>query len=106
MRFTASDKDGAINHVQEGGIACGKRLLEPIASLELHIQVRRVGIVVAHRPSAIVNCDLVGIIQQGRLVAFGPKDEIFKDQAATRQSPDTVPPRKRQLRSVKSDAAA
>ncbi len=63
-------------------------------------------IVVAHRPSAIVNCDLVGIIQQGRLVAFGPKDEIFQDQSVTRQSPDALPARKRRLRAVKSDAAA
>jgi PrtD family type I secretion system ABC transporter len=34
-------------------------------------------IVVAHRPSALSAVDLIGIVQNGRLVAFGPKDEIF-----------------------------
>ena len=34
-------------------------------------------IVIAHRPSAIANCDLVGVMKEGELVAYGPKDEIL-----------------------------
>jgi PrtD family type I secretion system ABC transporter len=34
-------------------------------------------VVVAHRPSAIAGVDLVLAMQQGRAVAFGPKDEVF-----------------------------
>ena len=37
-------------------------------------------IIVAHRPSAIVSCDMVGIIKQGKLTAFGPKEEILEDR--------------------------
>ncbi|MFT7578311.1 MAG: PrtD family type I secretion system ABC transporter [Alphaproteobacteria bacterium] len=36
-----------------------------------------IAIVVAHRPSALTACDLVGVIKEGRLAAFGPKDEII-----------------------------
>lgn len=40
---------------------------------------RRGGIVVliAHRPSALQVCDLVGVIKGGRLTAFGPRDQIL-----------------------------
>ncbi len=37
-------------------------------------------IVVAHRPSALAAVDLIGVVQNGRLAAFGPKDEIFAEQ--------------------------
>jgi ATP-binding cassette, subfamily C, bacterial len=36
-----------------------------------------IAIVIAHRPSALQACDLVGIMQRGRLVAFGPKEETL-----------------------------
>lgn len=39
-------------------------------------------IVVAHRPSALSAVDLIGIVQNGRLAAFGPKDEIFAQVGA------------------------
>lgn len=38
-----------------------------------------IAIVVAHRPSALNACDLVGVIQNGRLAAFGPKEDIIKE---------------------------
>lgn len=40
---------------------------------------RRKGIVIiiAHRPSALAAVDLVGVVQAGRLMAFGPKHEII-----------------------------
>ncbi len=34
-------------------------------------------IVVAHRPSALAACDMIGVIQAGKLAAFGPKNEIL-----------------------------
>lgn len=42
--------------------------------------VRRRGgiaVVAAHRPSALAAVDLVGVIQNGQLTAFGPKDDII-----------------------------
>lgn len=35
-------------------------------------------IIVAHRPSALAAVDYVGVIQAGKLTAFGPKDQIIK----------------------------
>lgn len=34
-------------------------------------------VVIAHRPSALVAVDLVAVVQNGRMTAFGPKDEII-----------------------------
>ena len=36
-----------------------------------------IAIVVAHRPSALAAVDQIGIIQNGRLTAFGPKEEVL-----------------------------
>jgi len=36
-----------------------------------------IALVIAHRPSALVAVDLVAVIQNGRLTAFGRKDEII-----------------------------
>ncbi len=36
-----------------------------------------VALVIAHRPSALVAVDLVAIIQNGRVTAFGPKEEVI-----------------------------
>ncbi len=44
-----------------------------------------IAIVIAHRPSALAAVDLIGIVQNGRLVSFGPKEEIL------RQTPRAVP---------------
>jgi ATP-binding cassette subfamily C protein len=48
-----------------------------------------IAIVIAHRPSALNACDMVGVVQAGRLVAFGPKDEIIQGQM--RGTPTPVP---------------
>ena len=49
-------------------------------------------IVVAHRPSALAAVDMIGVIQNGRLTAFGPKDEIFAQQLKTQPaSPQQMP---------------
>jgi PrtD family type I secretion system ABC transporter len=49
---------------------------------------RRGGIVVviAHRPSALAAVDLVAVIQNGKMTAFGPKEEII-GKAARREEP-------------------
>ncbi len=36
-------------------------------------------VVIAHRPSALAAVDVVGVVQGGKLVAFGPKNEILPD---------------------------
>jgi len=40
-----------------------------------------IAIVIAHRPSALAAVDMVAVIQNGKMVAFGPKDEILKASA-------------------------
>lgn len=48
-----------------------------------------IAVVIAHRPSALAAVDFVVIVQNGRMTAFGPRDEILKpapkaDEAASR----------------------
>jgi PrtD family type I secretion system ABC transporter len=71
-----------------------KALTEAIAS------VRKRGgivIVIAHRPSALAAVDLVAVIQQGKLLAFGPKEEILSGKPA--DAPQ-VRPKQNELRPV------
>ena len=35
--------------------------------------------IMAHRPAAIQECDLILVIEGGARRAFGPKDEVLKD---------------------------
>ncbi|SDP13795.1 ATP-binding cassette, subfamily C [Phyllobacterium sp. YR620] len=50
-----------------------------------------IAVVIAHRPSALAAVDLVAVIQNGKMVAFGPKEEILKSAApadpGNRQAP-------------------
>jgi ATP-binding cassette subfamily C protein len=46
-------------------------------------------VVIAHRPSALAAVDMIGVVQNGRLTAFGPKDEIFAKQL--KPKPGAVP---------------
>ena len=41
---------------------------------------------VAHRPSALVALNLIAVIQQGRMTAFGPKEEIIGAREAPTSS--------------------
>jgi ATP-binding cassette subfamily C protein len=41
-----------------------------------------IAIVIAHRPSALAAVDMVAVIQNGKMIAFGPKDDILKPSAA------------------------
>ncbi|MHA7061298.1 type I secretion system permease/ATPase [Azospirillum baldaniorum] len=39
-------------------------------------------IVIAHRPSALAAVDLVAVVQNGRMTAFGPKEDILRPKTA------------------------
>ena len=39
-----------------------------------------IAVVIAHRPSALQACDLIGVVQRGKLTAFGPRDQILNPQ--------------------------
>src|SRR5215210_6647954 len=44
----------------------------------LSIRARRgIAVVIAHRPSALAACDLVLVMSESRVQAFGPKDEVL-----------------------------
>ncbi|EAQ43582.1 MULTISPECIES: type I secretion system permease/ATPase [Roseobacteraceae] len=49
-------------------------------------------IVVAHRPSALENVDLVGVVQDGALSRFGPKSEIMRVKPASPAPTPTAAP--------------
>jgi ATP-binding cassette subfamily C protein len=40
-----------------------------------------IAIVIAHRPSALTAVDLIAVVQNGKMIAFGPKHEILKPAA-------------------------
>jgi len=42
-----------------------------------------IAVIIAHRPSALVAVNLVAVIQNGRMTAFGPKDEVLQPQRTT-----------------------
>lgn len=57
--------------------------------------VRRRGgicVVVAHRPSALAAVDLILMMADGRIQAFGPKDEVFKRVLRTATAADISAP--------------
>jgi PrtD family type I secretion system ABC transporter len=60
-------------------------------------------IVIAHRPSAIAGVDLLLVLNQGRLQAFGPKDEILS-KVLQRDAP--APPRPLKVVSDKGNASS
>ena len=50
-------------------------------------------VIVAHRPSALAAVDMIAVIQNGKLAAFGPKDEIISSEAKSRPAPAKPAPR-------------
>nr|WP_295887866.1 type I secretion system permease/ATPase [uncultured Devosia sp.] len=53
-----------------------------------------IAVIVAHRPSILAEVDMVAVIQNGRMTAFGPKDEIVAGQRqANANAPKVVEPR-------------
>lgn len=47
-----------------------------------------IAVVIAHRPSALAACDLVLVMADGRMQAFGPKDEVLKKVLQPAPAPD------------------
>ena len=61
-------------------------------------RIRELGsivLVIAHRPSALRAVDKVGVMQGGRLVAFGPKDEILTGETVNTAPRPVVAPIRR-----------
>lgn len=67
-----------------------------VALTEAILGVRRRGgicVVIAHRPSALAALDRVLVLSEGRVQAFGPKDEVLKHVLRPAQAPSgPVPP--------------
>ncbi len=55
-------------------------------------------VVIAHRPSALAAIDLVAVIQNGRITAFGPKGDVIGPKSAPEPSPSVIPVLKKRLR--------
>jgi ATP-binding cassette, subfamily C, bacterial len=47
-------------------------------------------VVIAHRPSVLQSCDLIGVIQRGKLTSFGPREQIMNPRPAA--APAVVAP--------------
>jgi PrtD family type I secretion system ABC transporter len=48
-----------------------------------HVRERGgIAVVIAHRPSAIAAVDMVAVVRDGRIQAFGPKDDVLKRMLA------------------------
>ncbi len=39
----------------------------------------RVVLIMAHRPAALSECDLLLVLDSGRMRAFGPRDEVLRE---------------------------
>lgn len=51
-----------------------------------------IAVVIAHRPSALAACDMIGVVQNGRLTAFGKKEEILTQQLKPHSVPAVARP--------------
>ncbi len=61
---------------------------EALARAIVKVRERKgIVIMVAHRPSALQPVDMVGVVQGGKLVSFGPKEELIKTSANTQITP-------------------
>lgn len=66
------------------------------ALMKAIVKVRERGgivVIVAHRPSVLQAVDMVGVVQGGKLVSFGPKEEIIKVAANTSEKKSLRPAR-------------
>lgn len=64
------------------------------ALMKAIVKVRERGgivVIVAHRPSVLQAVDMVGVVQGGKLVSFGPKEEIIKVPANTSEKKSLRP---------------
>lgn len=72
--------------------------LDAEGSMALNIAIRnakkegRSVVIMAHRPAAIEECDLILILEGGNRVAFGPRDEVLKQHLRNYQAISTGSP--------------
>ena len=72
--------------------------LDAEGSMALNIAIRnakkegRSVVIMAHRPAAIEECDLILILEGGNRVAFGPRDEVLKQHLRNYQQIGTTQP--------------
>jgi ATP-binding cassette subfamily C protein len=64
-----------------------------------------IAIVIAHRPSALAAVDMVAVVQNGRMTAFGPKDEIIGPKAVEAADADTKAPAKTVVETAAAQSA-
>jgi ABC-type protease/lipase transport system fused ATPase/permease subunit len=57
-----------------------------IKAIEILRKNRRIVIMVSHRPSAIASLNVAMVLYGGRLIAFGPREEIFARVAQSRKA--------------------
>ena len=43
-------------------------------------------LIMAHRPAAIQECDLLLVVDKGVCTAFGPKDKVLREMVANHQT--------------------
>jgi ATP-binding cassette subfamily C protein len=48
--------------------------------------------IMAHRPAAIQECDVLLVIDNGMATAFGPKDDVLKASVKNHQQIQKAPP--------------
>ena len=63
-------------------------------------------VLIAHRPSALAAVDMIGVIQNGKLAAYGPKDEIMSQQAGPAPQPARIGSQQMKHGGPKSQSAA
>lgn len=57
-------------------------------------------LIMAHRPAAIQECDKLLVIDQGTMMAFGPKDEVLRKMVANHRDLKGAPPASTTVASV------
>lgn len=65
-------------------------------------------IMVSHRPEALAALNMAAVLRQGRLVAFGPRDQLFASVARTvsTSAPGSIKPGDMQSRQPRATAGA
>ena len=48
-------------------------------------------VIIAHRPNALTAVDMIAVIQNGRMTAFGGKDEIIGPKVVASAEPKSIP---------------
>jgi ATP-binding cassette subfamily C protein len=61
----------------------GEALMNAIRQLKAD---GRIVVIMAHRPAAISECDLLLVVQDGAVQAFGPRDEVLREQVRNHAS--------------------